>query len=149
MNIAVCLVAAGLTAAPAPEKPIEGQVTTHDGIKLSYRKYGSGAQAIVVPLGFIMEPDFKCLGAPGRTLVFYDQRNRGRSDVAPPERSTLADEVRDMETLRAHLRLAKVPSRGNAAHCAEDETPHRPSRRSSPIGVTFGPAVTAGRSTLR
>lgn len=87
---------------------IAGWITAEDGLKLYYRKQGNGPQAIVIPLGFIMERDFKRLAHPGRTLVFYDQRNRGRSEVASPERSTLEDEVRDMETLRRQLHLDRI-----------------------------------------
>lgn len=101
-----------LVLAAALPAPIEGQVTTHDGLRLHYRRYGRGAQAIVVPLGFFLENDFKRLAREGRTLIFYDQRNRGRSGVAPPERSTLQDEVRDMEALRAHLGLPRFTTIG-------------------------------------
>ena len=77
-------------------------VVTHDGLRLSYRTVGTGPNTIVLPLGFMLG-DFERLAAPDRTLVFYDQRNRGRSEAVAPDKLSLHDEVRDMETLRAHL----------------------------------------------
>jgi proline iminopeptidase len=90
----------------------EGAVTARDGVKLHYKRYGTGPDAVLVPLGFILEDDFKRLARPDRSLVFYDQRNRGRSGTAPPERSTLADEVADMETVRAHIGFPRVTTIG-------------------------------------
>jgi proline iminopeptidase len=81
----------------------EGHVTTHDGLRLAYRTVGSGSHAVMVPLGFLLQGDFARLAAPDRTIVFYDQRNRGRSDAVPPDKLSIHDEVRDMETLRAHF----------------------------------------------
>jgi proline iminopeptidase len=99
------------TAAPARPKPaaaaVEGHVTTHDGLRLFYRKVGSGPQTIVLPLGFMLG-DFERLATPGRTLVFYDQRNRGRSGAVPGEKLSIHDEVRDMETVRVHLGVEKI-----------------------------------------
>jgi pimeloyl-ACP methyl ester carboxylesterase len=106
------LTAAALTLAIAAPATTEGTIAARDGAKLHYKRYGTGPQAILVPLGFIVEKDFARLARPDRSLVFYDQRNRGRSDTAPPERSTLADEVADMETVRAHFGFPKVTTIG-------------------------------------
>lgn len=81
----------------------EGFVTTHDGLKLAYRKVGTGPNAAIVPLGFLLQHDFTRLAGAARTIVFYDQRNRGRSDAVAPEKLSIHDEVRDMETVRAHF----------------------------------------------
>src|SRR5262245_45082062 len=105
---ATLLLAASVTFVPPlvtavgnlPEE--EGHVTTHDGLKLAYRKVGSGPHAIVVPLGFFLQRDFARLERPTRTIVFYDQRNRGRSEAVAPDQLSIHDEVRDMETLRTH-----------------------------------------------
>ncbi len=83
-----------------------GFVTTHDDIKLYYDRVGNGPNAVVIPLGLYMQ-EFRRLAAPDRTIILYDQRNRGRSTAAPPDKATLADEVRDMETIRAHFGFAK------------------------------------------
>jgi proline iminopeptidase len=92
-------------AATAPGE--EGHVTTHDGLKLSYRKIGSGPNAVMVPLGFLLQQDFARLAGPTRTIVFYDQRNRGRSEAVAPDKLSIHDEVRDMETLRSHFGFAR------------------------------------------
>ena len=60
--------------------PAEGYVTTDDGLRLWFQTVGSGPQVVVLPNGFHLLEDFSCL-APGRTLVFHDVRNRGRSDT--------------------------------------------------------------------
>jgi pimeloyl-ACP methyl ester carboxylesterase len=94
---------------PLPNLPVEeGQVTSHDGLKLAYRKVGNGSHAVMVPLGFLLQSDFGRLAAPARTIVFYDQRNRGRSDAVAPEKLSIHDEVRDMETLRAHFGFSRL-----------------------------------------
>jgi pimeloyl-ACP methyl ester carboxylesterase len=85
----------------------EGFVTTHDGLKLAYRKIGTGPHAVMVPLGFVLQHDFARLAGPTRTLVFYDQRNRGRSGAVAPGKLSIHDEVRDMETLRAHFGFSR------------------------------------------
>lgn len=99
-------------AALAGTATTEGTIAARDGVKLHYKRYGTGPQAILVPLGFMLEDDFKRLARADRSLVFYDQRNRGRSDTAPPDRSSLADEVADMETIRAHFGFPKVTTIG-------------------------------------
>ncbi|HLJ17947.1 MAG TPA: alpha/beta hydrolase [Bryobacteraceae bacterium] len=81
-------------------------VTTHDGIRLYYDRLGNGPKAVVIPLGFYLQ-EFRRLAAPDRTIILYDQRNRGRSTAIAPNKLTLADEVRDMETIRAHFGFAK------------------------------------------
>lgn len=92
--------------------PPEGRVPTRDGLSLSYKRYGTGPQAVLVPLGFILERDFASLSRPERSIVFYDQRGRGRSDAAPPARAHLSDEVADMEAVRAHFGFERVATIG-------------------------------------
>lgn len=57
----------------------EGFATTGDGVRLYFQKLGSGAATTIVPNGISLVDDFKHL-AGDRTLIFYDMRNRGRSD---------------------------------------------------------------------
>jgi proline iminopeptidase len=97
-------------AMPGPAA-VEGHVTTHDGLRLVYRKVGNGPQTIVVPFGFAMR-DFERLASPERTLVFYDQRNRGRSGAVPGDKLSIHDEVRDMETLRVQLGIERFTTIG-------------------------------------
>jgi proline iminopeptidase len=94
--------------ANTPQNVEEGYVTADDGVRLFYRRVGSGSQTVIVPLGFILFEDFKRL-ATGRTLIFYDMRNRGRSDaVRDPKRLTIHDDVTDLEKIRRHFSLSKV-----------------------------------------
>jgi proline iminopeptidase len=96
-----------LVPGAAGETDEQGHVTTHDGLKLAYRRVGTGPHAVILPLGFLLQRDFIRLAGPTRTLVFYDQRNRGRSDGVAPEKLSIHDEVRDMETVRAHFGFSR------------------------------------------
>jgi proline iminopeptidase len=108
-RILLLLAALGLPALEA-QKRTSGFVPVAGGIQLYYEKVGAGPQVILMPLGFILQPDFERLAAPSRTLVFYDQRNRGRSGADP--KATLAAEVADMEALRAHLKVERFSTIG-------------------------------------
>lgn len=112
IDAALWLVALAAASAPAVPAASTGEVTARDGLKLHYVRLGTGPQGILVPLGFWMQADFGRLSRASRSVVFYDQRNRGRSGVAPPERSTLQDEIADMETVRERLGLDKVTTVG-------------------------------------
>lgn len=86
----------------------EGYVTTEDDVRLFYRKVGTGASTVIVPGDLFLFDDFKQL-ADGRTLIFYDMRNRGRSDsVAEGDRLTIHHDVTDLEAVRAHFSVEKT-----------------------------------------
>jgi pimeloyl-ACP methyl ester carboxylesterase len=90
--------------------PAEGYVTTDDGLRLWFQTVGSGQQVVVLPNGLHLLEDFSCL-APGRTLVFYDVRNRGRSEtVTDPAKLTrgIHNDVDDLELVRRHLGLDRL-----------------------------------------
>jgi proline iminopeptidase len=88
----------------------QGYVLTDDGVRLFFETVGTGAQRVVIPNGFYLVDDFKPL-ADGRTLIFYDVRNRGRSE-AVTDLSKLArgihDDVDDLEAVRRHFGLDKL-----------------------------------------
>ncbi|HYU42222.1 MAG TPA: alpha/beta hydrolase [Vicinamibacteria bacterium] len=96
--------------------PAEGYVTTDDGLRLWFQTVGSGPQVVVLPNGFHLLADFSCL-APGRTLVFYDVRNRGRSDTvtypALLERG-IHNDVDDLDALRRHFGLDRLTLIGHS-----------------------------------
>jgi len=95
-----------VSQAGRPDK--QGYVTTDDGVKLYYRRIGSGSEVVIIPLGFMLSPAFDRL-ARGRTVIYYDMRNRGRSDaVADETRITIHDDVRDLERIRRHFDLDKI-----------------------------------------
>jgi len=83
----------------------EGFLTTRDGLRLYFRVLGDGSDIVLIPNGIVLVGDFEPLAA-GRTLIFYDVRNRGRSDCATDpvvlERGILND-VDDLDDVRRHF----------------------------------------------
>lgn len=96
-------------------KPVEeGRFIAADGVGLFYRKVGNGRDFVVFlhggpglsmnDGGLDMEPL-----AAGRTLILYDQRGCGRSDIVKdPAMLTAAADVRDLEALRRHFHIEKM-----------------------------------------
>lgn len=89
-------------AAPVVE---DAYATMDDGVRLSYRAHGppSAAQTVVAPMAIYLEDALAPLAGPNRRMVFYDPRNRGRSDRGPLEVISLDRQMRDLDALRAHL----------------------------------------------
>jgi proline iminopeptidase len=84
-----------------------GYVTTPDGVRLFYQRVGSGAQLVILPARLFLIRDFRRL-AKGRTLIFYDMRDRGRSDaVKDPKKIGIQDDVNDLEWIRRHFGIEK------------------------------------------
>ncbi len=93
----------------------EGFVTADDGVRLFYRKVGNGPQTIVLPGDLFLHPALDGL-SEGRTLVFYDMRNRGRSDSVSIERkNTIRRDVVDLENLRTQLGIDRMSLVGSNA----------------------------------
>ena len=92
----------------------DGYVTATDNVRLFYRKLGAG-QDVVVFLhggpglsmgdgGYAMRPL-----AERHTLIMYDQRGGGRSDLVKyPALLTADGDVRDLEALREHFKIEKM-----------------------------------------
>ena len=90
--------------------PDEGYVTTDDDVRLWFQTVGTGSQVVVIPNGIVLLDDFRPL-ADGRTLVFYDVRNRGRSDtLTDPAKLArgIHNDVDDLDAVRRHLALDRV-----------------------------------------
>jgi proline iminopeptidase len=86
----------------------EGHITTDDGTRLYYRVVGSGRPVVLVPAALFLERDFAQLGRDA-TIVFYDMRNRGRSDaVTDSSRISIQLDVRDLEAVRRHVGAERV-----------------------------------------
>jgi pimeloyl-ACP methyl ester carboxylesterase/ketosteroid isomerase-like protein len=100
----------GTPGAPLPEttaKLEEGHVTTPDGVQLFYRKLGSGPVTLIVPLDYALHDAFRQF-ADIATIITYDPRNRGRSSRAADEATwTIEQDLRDLETVRAHFKADK------------------------------------------
>jgi proline iminopeptidase len=93
-----------------------GQLTTADGVRLFFQTLGNSPQTLVIPNGMYMLDDFQRL-ANHHTLIFYDLRNRGRSDAvsdsAKLKRGILND-VKDLEAVRGHFGIAKLKLIGHS-----------------------------------
>jgi len=90
-----------------PSKVETGYVTSNDGIRLYYAKVGSGSKTVILPGRLFLFSDFQQL-AKGRTLIFYDMRNRGRSDaVTDTSKISLQHDADDLQAVRAHFGIEK------------------------------------------
>jgi len=96
--------------------PAEGYITTVDGARLFFQRLGDGPKTVIIPNGIYLLPDFQCL-ADGRTLIFYDLRNRGLSDGVT-EPSMLArgihHDVDDLEAVRQNFGINQVDVIGHS-----------------------------------
>jgi pimeloyl-ACP methyl ester carboxylesterase len=95
----------GAGAAAASDRK-EGRIATDDGVQLHYTESGKGAP-VVVPFGFYLEPYLLEHLARRHRVIFYDPRNRGRSQAAPLSSVSLDRQLRDLENLRAALELER------------------------------------------
>jgi proline iminopeptidase len=91
----------------------EGYAPGADGVRLFYRKVGSGSDWVIFlhggpgasmhDGGYEIEPAIN-----GHTLLMYDQRGGGRSQIiTASSRLTAEDHVRDLEALRKHFNIQK------------------------------------------
>lgn len=92
----------------------DGYFAGADGVRLFYRKVGIGKKSVVFlhggpglgigDGGYDLEPL-----ARGRTLLMYDQRGSGRSEIVTnPKLLTTDHQVRDLEAFRQHFRLERM-----------------------------------------
>jgi pimeloyl-ACP methyl ester carboxylesterase len=87
---------------------VEGHVTTNDSVRLYYRIVGDGSETVVVPMALYLETLLTPLARPGRRLVFYDPRHRGRSARGELARVSLDRQIEDLEQLRAALGIERM-----------------------------------------
>jgi len=73
-----------------------------DGVRLYYRSVGEGPEVVVVPMALYLAAFLEPL-ASNRRVVFYDPRNRGRSDAADLNTVSLDQQIEDLEELRKQL----------------------------------------------
>jgi proline iminopeptidase len=123
-GLAVLLVPALAVAAP-PEK---GETFQAPGATLYVEVLGNapGVPLVVVNGGPGFDHTYEHVAMPGTTspwetiaknrrVVFYDQRGNGRSGALKPGQScTLADQIDDLEAVRAHLKADKIDLLGHS-----------------------------------
>jgi proline iminopeptidase len=92
----------------------EGYVTGADGVRIFYRRAGHGKDVAVLLHGGpglnMHDGDCYVEGlATDRTIIMYDQRGAGRSQiVSDATLLTAAHHVRDLEALRQHFGLERM-----------------------------------------
>lgn len=101
LALALSLAAACATTEPATENYIQ----TRDYALLHYRKVGTGPEHVVVLGASWLSPDLDQL-AEGRTLTYYDLRNRGASGRAGSVR--MESDLEDLEAVLDWFKLERV-----------------------------------------
>jgi pimeloyl-ACP methyl ester carboxylesterase len=94
----------------------EGYITMDDGVRLYFRKVGTGSKAVIIPNGLCFLGDFQHLG-DWRTLIFYDVRNRGLSDtITDPAKIArgIQQDVDDLDAIRRHFGIDRVDLIGHS-----------------------------------
>ena len=102
-------------ASPAPPDAVrEGFLAGDEGVRLFFRRVGAGRNVVVYLHGG-PGSNFRGNGtemdalARGRTLVMYDQRGSGLSEiVTDPKRLTVDHHVRDLEAVRRHFGARRI-----------------------------------------
>ena len=109
-----CATALLLGCGPAiPVPSAEGTVVVSSSTRLFVRVYGDGPDTAVVLHGGpglhhgYLVPALAGL-LPGRTLIFYDQRGRGRSSLADTLALSPDSDVADLEAIRRRFRLERM-----------------------------------------
>ena len=113
----------------------QGYVPAADGVRLFFRKLGDGPNAVIIPNAVHMFDSFQHL-AGRHTVIFFDFRNRGRSEAASdPAQLTMPVTIHgtrdrqspygggiDWVSSLPDARLLTVP---NAAHVPWIEAPEK------------------------
>ena len=110
-----------VTVFPAFAAPENGQTFDGPGGKIYYEVIGSGTPLVLLNGGPGFDHTYLHITTAWDTLakthrvVFYDQRGNGRSSPLKPGQScTLADQIDDLDALRAHLGLEKMDILGHS-----------------------------------
>lgn len=108
LTIAISVLAARGTEAQGQPSAQQGYAVMDDGTRLYYEIVGEGEQVVVVPMAMYLAEALAPL-AEGRRIVFYDPRNRGKSDAADLATVSLDRQLLDLDQLRAALGIERWP----------------------------------------
>jgi proline iminopeptidase len=99
-------------AQAAPQAVEQGFVTTTDGVRLYYQKVGRSPRVVIQPGRLFAFADFAWLGEHF-TLISYDMRNRGRSDLVTDDAAIgFEQDVDDIEAVRRHFGVERMSLMG-------------------------------------
>ena len=77
-------------------------------MRLYYQKFGASPQVVILPARLFTFSEFEWLGEH-YTLISYDMRNRGRSDLVLDEsKISFEQDVADLETVRRHFGVERM-----------------------------------------
>lgn len=121
LNAALALAVSAECQVPLPRDQVrDGRVMTSDGLGLYFQVRGTGQDTIVVLHGgpglssAYLAPDLDLL-VSDHTLIHYDQRGAGRSDVLTDSlRLRLSNHIADVENVRQHFGLSRLVLLGHS-----------------------------------
>lgn len=93
----------------------EGRLEVAPGVSVWFRVAGDGPVVVIVPVTG-NDRDLQGLAGPGRTIVFYDVRGRGRSDPIGEADAGFAAEVADLGVVRAAFGIDRFSAVGCSYH---------------------------------
>ena len=94
-------------------KSERGKILTHDGFALAYERIGRGPEVVIIPARLFLAEAFQGLASPRRTLVFYDMRDRGRSEiVVDSSKISIENDVHDLESVRQYFKADRFATIG-------------------------------------
>jgi pimeloyl-ACP methyl ester carboxylesterase len=114
-GVALAFWIAGRTQGAEGMTVSSGFVTAEDGVRLHFEQVGNGPRVVLIPNGLYLMDDFASLAA-GRTLAFYDLRNRGHSDSGDAARLArgIAQDVDDLDAVRRHFGAGRADLIGHS-----------------------------------
>ncbi|GLV54527.1 hypothetical protein KDH_13740 [Dictyobacter sp. S3.2.2.5] len=87
----------------------EGYLQIDKDVRLYYKVVGNKPQTVIIPAASWLADDLVAL-AQEYTLIFYDQRGRGRSNaISTADKIGMQQDINDLEAIRQHF---------NVEHCA-------------------------------
>lgn len=107
VTLAISVIAC--TNQSANVRPVrDGFISANDGAQIYYTIMGTGPDTLLAPAAVYLAADFGSL-ANGRTIIFYDNRSRGKSEfLVDSTRFGFYRDVEDMEAVRRALKINQM-----------------------------------------